>query len=154
MRKAAFAIALASILAVAVPWAVTAQTPPEDAALDRVERKYGAYDFGCIDNFCDGPTFQVQTPLDVTAVDIVVTVTLSYRLAAGHNGSAVLGRSPMSRSRHRTRSRFGAVPGRSPRPADVRRQPPSPGPYGTFQQKERRTSSSSISPEGRRLEPG
>jgi hypothetical protein len=92
MRKAAFAIALASILAVAVPWAVTAQTPPEDAALDRVERKYGAYDFGCIDNFCDGPTFQVQTPLDVTAVDIVVTVTLSYRLAAGHNGSAVLGR--------------------------------------------------------------
>jgi hypothetical protein len=92
MRRAVCAVALVSILAVAVPWAVTAQTPPEDVALDRIERKYGGYEFGCIDNFCDGPKFQVKTPPDVTAVDIAVTATISYRLAAGHHGSAVLGR--------------------------------------------------------------
>jgi hypothetical protein len=92
MRKAAYAIALVAIVAVAVPWAVTAQTPPEDAALDRIEHRYGAYEFGCIDNFCDGPTFRIETPPDVTAVDIVVTATISYRLAVGHNGTAVLGR--------------------------------------------------------------
>jgi hypothetical protein len=92
MKRAAYLIALVSVIAVAVPWAVTAQTPPDDTALGRIEKKYGFYEFGCIDNFCDGPKFQVETPPDVTAVDIVVTATISYRLAAGHNGSAVLGR--------------------------------------------------------------
>jgi hypothetical protein len=92
MRRTACAVALVSILAVAVPWAVTAQTPPEDAALDRIERHYGLFEWGCIDNFGDGPKFHVETPADVTAVDIAVTATISYRLAAGHNGSAVLGR--------------------------------------------------------------
>ena len=92
MKRAVLAVALVSIIAVAVPWAVTAQSPPDDAALSRVERIYGVFGLGCIDNFCDGPKFQVGTPPDVTAVDVVVTATISYRLAAGHHGFAILGR--------------------------------------------------------------
>ncbi len=92
MRKAVLVVALVSAIAVAVPWVVAAQTPPEDQALDRIERKYGQFEWGCIDNFCDGPKFQIETPADVTAVDVVVTVTISYRVAAGHHGFAILGR--------------------------------------------------------------
>jgi hypothetical protein len=91
MRKAAYAAVLVSAVAVAVPWAVTAQTPPEDQALDRIEKKYGVFGWGCID-FCEGPKFQVETPPDVTAVDVVVTATISYRLGTGHHGFAILGR--------------------------------------------------------------
>lgn len=92
MRRAAYAVALVSAIAVAVPWVVAAQTPPEDQALDRIERKYGLFHWGCIDNFCDGPKFAVETSPDVAAVDVVVTATISYRLAHGHQGFAILGR--------------------------------------------------------------
>jgi hypothetical protein len=91
MRRAVYAVALVSTIAVAVPWGVTAQTPPEDGALDRIERKYGLFEWGCID-FCGGYKFQLETSPDVAAVDVVVTATISYRLADGHSGSASLGR--------------------------------------------------------------
>ncbi len=91
MRKTLLVIAVLVAIAVAVPWALTAQSPPEDVALDRVERKYGLLGWGCID-YCSGYTFEIRTPPDVTAVDVVVAATISYRLAAGHHGYATLGR--------------------------------------------------------------
>ena len=91
MKKALVAIAVVSAVAVVLPWAVTAQSPPEDAALDRIERRYGLFEWGCID-YCGGYEFRAETPADVPAVDIVVPATISYRLAAGHRGYATLGR--------------------------------------------------------------
>jgi hypothetical protein len=91
MRRAAYAVAFVSAIAVAVPWVVAAQTPPEDQALDRIERKYGQFEWGCID-FCGGYELHVETPADVAEVDVVVTATISYRLATGHRGSATIGR--------------------------------------------------------------
>ena len=91
MRKALLGIAVVSAVAVGLPWAVTAQSPPEDVALDRTERSFGGLEWGCIDA-CSGYTFEIRTPPDVTAVDVVVTATISYRLAAGQRGSATLGR--------------------------------------------------------------
>jgi hypothetical protein len=92
MRKALLGIAVVSA-AVALPWAVTAQSPPEDVALDRIERSFGAYGWGgiCFD-YCGGHEFGIETPSDVSAVDVVVTATISYRLAAGQRGSATLAR--------------------------------------------------------------
>lgn len=91
MRKRVFAFAAVCAVAVAVPWAVTAQSPPDDVALDRIERHYRLHEWGCID-YCGGYEFRVDTPSDVAAVDVVVTATISYRLAAGHRGYATLGR--------------------------------------------------------------
>jgi hypothetical protein len=91
MRKALLALAVVITVAVAVPWAVTAQSPPEDVALDRVERSFGPHQWGCID-YCGGQEFVIDTPSDVSAVDVVVTATISYRLAARHRGFAKLGR--------------------------------------------------------------
>jgi hypothetical protein len=91
MRKAVYAFAVLAAVAVVVPWSVIAQTPPEDAALDRIERHYGLFEWGCID-FCGGYEFQLETSPDVAAVDVVVTATISYRLAARHRGSATLWR--------------------------------------------------------------
>jgi hypothetical protein len=41
---------------------------------------------------CGGYEFAVETPADVAEVDVVVTATISYRLAAGHRGFVRLGR--------------------------------------------------------------
>jgi hypothetical protein len=91
MKRAVIAVAAVCAIAVALPWAVTAQSPSDDVALDRLERRYGLFEWGCID-YCGGYKLEVETPSDILAVDVVVTATFSYRLAPGHRGYASLGR--------------------------------------------------------------
>jgi hypothetical protein len=89
-RRIALVLVLAAAAA-AVPFAVTAQGPPDDVALSRVERTFGLREWNCIDQ-CDGYLLVLATPADETEIDLVVTATIAYRLDAGLRAWARLGR--------------------------------------------------------------
>jgi hypothetical protein len=90
MKRRIFLVLLVAAAAAAVPFAVTAQGPQDDAALSRVERTSGLREWNCIDA-CDGYLLIVATPANEAEVDIVVTATLAYRLDPGLKAWARLG---------------------------------------------------------------
>jgi hypothetical protein len=90
MKRRIVLVLVVAAAAAAVPFAVTAQGPPDDAALSRVERTSGLREWNCID-FCGGYLLIVATPANEAEVDIVVTATLAYRLDPGLKAWARLG---------------------------------------------------------------
>jgi hypothetical protein len=84
------AVVLLLALAAAVPLALPAQAPPDEAAVSRVEHAYRALSWSCID-FCGDYLLRADTPSDVAEVNVVVTATVTYRLPSGVRAWATLG---------------------------------------------------------------
>jgi hypothetical protein len=84
------AVVLLLALAAAVPLALPAQAPPDEAAVSRVEHAYRALGWICSDP-CADYVLRADTPSDVAEVNVVVTATVTYRLPSGVRAWATLG---------------------------------------------------------------
>lgn len=85
---------LAAVAAVvALPLAVWAgsQSNPGSTGVSRVEKTFGAHDWRCNIDGCPGYKVTVLMPNDVSTVDVVVTMTLMYRLGRGESALASFG---------------------------------------------------------------
>ena len=87
-------VGLAAVAAVvALPLAVWAgsQSNPGSTGVSRIEKTFGSHDWRCNIDGCPGYKVTVLTPNDVATVDVVVTVTLMYRLGRGEAARASFG---------------------------------------------------------------
>jgi hypothetical protein len=64
---------------------------PGSSGVSRIERTFGWKDWRCNIDGCPGYRLELTTPSDVPTVDVVVTVTLSYRLGRGESARASFG---------------------------------------------------------------
>ena len=80
-------------VAAGVPLAVWAggQSNPGSSGVSRVERTFGSKDWLCNIDGCPGYRLEFTSPNDVPTVDVVVTVTLSYRLGRCESARASFG---------------------------------------------------------------
>jgi hypothetical protein len=91
-RRIVIALALL-VLAAGVPLAVWAGglSNPGSSGVSRIERTFGGRDWRCNIDGCSGYRLVLTTPTDVPTVDVVVTVTLAYRLGSGESARATFG---------------------------------------------------------------
>lgn len=91
-RRIVVALALFGV-AVGVPFAVWAagESNPGSSGVSRIERTFAAKDWRCNIDPCSGYRFGLTTPTDVSTVDVVVTVTLAYRLGRGESARVTFG---------------------------------------------------------------